>query len=66
MRERILVNEVGPRDGLQNQPVHVPLADKLELIEALVAAGIRAMEAASFVSPKTVPQMADADALFPN
>lgn len=66
MTDRILVNEVGPRDGLQNQPVHVPLADKLELIEALVAAGIRAMEAASFVSPKTVPQMADADALFPN
>ena len=65
MRERILVNEVGPRDGLQNQPVHVPLADKLELIGALVAAGIRAMEAASFVSPKAVPQMADADELFP-
>jgi hydroxymethylglutaryl-CoA lyase len=65
MRERILVNEVGPRDGLQNQPVHLPLDGKLELIEALVAAGVRAIEAASFVSPKAVPQMADADALFP-
>jgi hydroxymethylglutaryl-CoA lyase len=65
MRERILVNEVGLRDGLQNQPVHVPLADKLELIEALVAAGVRALEATSFVSPKAVPQMADADELFP-
>ena len=65
MRERIVVNEVGPRDGLQNQPVHVPVAAKLELIEALVAAGIRAIEAASFVSPKAVPQMADADELFP-
>jgi hydroxymethylglutaryl-CoA lyase len=65
MRERVLVNEVGPRDGLQNQPVHLPLDGKLELIEALVAAGVRAIEAASFVSPKAVPQMADADALFP-
>jgi hydroxymethylglutaryl-CoA lyase len=65
MRERILVNEVGPRDGLQNQSVHLPLDGKLELIEALVVAGVRAIEAASFVSPKAVPQMADADALFP-
>jgi len=65
MPERILINEVGLRDGLQNQPVHVPLAGKLELIEALVAAGLRAMEATSFVSPKAVPQMADADALYP-
>jgi hydroxymethylglutaryl-CoA lyase len=65
MADRILINEVGPRDGLQNQPVHVPLVHKLELIEALVAAGVQAMEATSFVSPKAVPQMADADALFP-
>jgi hydroxymethylglutaryl-CoA lyase len=65
MPDRILVNEVGPRDGLQNQPIHVPLEDKLELIEALVAAGIRSIEATSFVSPKAVPQMADADQLFP-
>lgn len=65
MADLVLVNEVGPRDGLQNQPVHVPLADKLLLIEALVAAGIRAIEATSFVSPKTVPQMADAEELFP-
>ena len=65
MRDRIQVNEVGPRDGLQNQPLHVPLEGKLELIEALVAAGLRAIEVTSFVSPKAVPQMADADALFP-
>ena len=65
MSEHVLVNEVGPRDGLQNQPVHVPLEAKLELIEALVAAGIRSVEATSFSSPKAVPQMADADALFP-
>ena len=65
MTERLLVNEVGPRDGLQNQPVHLSLAEKLELIEALVASGLRAIEATSFVSPKGVPQMADADQLFP-
>jgi hydroxymethylglutaryl-CoA lyase len=65
MPDRIHVNEVGLRDGLQNQPVIVPLADKLELVDALVAAGVEAMEATSFVSPKAVPQMADADELFP-
>lgn len=65
MAEHVFVNEVGPRDGLQNQPVHVPLEGKVALIEALVAAGVRQVEAASFVSPKAVPQMADADLLFP-
>lgn len=65
MAEHVFVNEVGPRDGLQNQPLHVPLEGKLELITALVGAGIRSVEAASFVSPKAVPQMADADLLFP-
>lgn len=65
MREAVLINEVGARDGLQNQPVHVSRADKLRLIEALAEAGVRAVEATSFVSPKAVPQMADADQLFP-
>jgi hydroxymethylglutaryl-CoA lyase len=65
MRETLLVNEVGPRDGLQNQPLPVSCDDKLHLIEALVAAGIGSIEATSFVSPKAVPQMADADVLFP-
>lgn len=65
MREAVLINEVGARDGLQNQPVHVPCDDKLRLIEALAAAGLRAIEATSFVSPKAVPQMADAGQLFP-
>lgn len=60
----VWVNEVGARDGLQNQPVLVPLDGKLELIGALVAAGLRAIEATSFVSPKLVPQMADAKDLF--
>jgi hydroxymethylglutaryl-CoA lyase len=64
MRERLVINEVGPRDGLQNQPVPVDTEDKLRLIEALVSAGLRSIEATSFVSPKAVPQMADADALF--
>lgn len=64
MNERLLINEVGPRDGLQSQSVHLSSADKLQLIAALGAAGVRSIEAASFVSPKAVPQMADADELF--
>ncbi|MCD6008702.1 MAG: hydroxymethylglutaryl-CoA lyase [Pseudomonadota bacterium] len=51
--------EVGPRDGLQNESEPIDTATKLELIERLGAAGIRHIEAASFVSPKWVPQMAD-------
>ncbi len=61
----VLINEVGPRDGLQNQKVQVSTADKRALIAALADAGVRAIEACSFVSPKAVPQMADADALYP-
>jgi len=62
---QVVVNEVGLRDGLQNQKVAVSCADKLRLAQALVDAGVRAIEATSFVSPKAVPQMADADQLFP-
>jgi hydroxymethylglutaryl-CoA lyase len=51
--------EVGPRDGLQNQARIIPTADKVRLIEALSGAGFRRIEAASFVSPRWVPQMAD-------
>ncbi len=65
MDEVLVVNEVGPRDGLQNQKVLVACSDKLRLIRALVDAGVRSIEATSFVSPKAVPQMADADELFP-
>lgn len=61
---RVIVNEVGLRDGIQNQAEFVPTRDKLELAQALVDAGIRHMEATSFVSPKAVPQMADAADLF--
>jgi hydroxymethylglutaryl-CoA lyase len=59
------LTEVGLRDGLQNQPRPVSLADKLELAQAIVDSGIVSVEATSFVSPKAVPQMADADLLFP-
>ncbi|MDP6774201.1 MAG: hydroxymethylglutaryl-CoA lyase [Rhodospirillales bacterium] len=51
--------EVGPRDGLQNEAIAVPAAVKVELIERLVAAGLKVVEAGAFVSPKWVPQMAD-------
>jgi hydroxymethylglutaryl-CoA lyase len=51
--------EVGPRDGLQNEPREVPTAIKVELIERLADAGLPAVEATAFVSPKWVPQMAD-------
>lgn len=61
----LLINEVGLRDGLQNQRIAVGVDDKLRLVGALVAAGVQAIEATSFVSPKAVPQMADADLLFP-
>jgi hydroxymethylglutaryl-CoA lyase len=59
----VSVYEVSPRDGLQNEAVTVPTTRKLRLIEALVAAGVRRIEATSFVSPKWVPQLADADEL---
>ena len=57
----VTIVEVGPRDGLQNEPQPVSVADKVALIEALAAAGLPAIEAGSFVSPKWVPQMAGSD-----
>src|SRR5574339_114789 len=57
---KVKIVEVGPRDGLQNEPKNVPAAVKIELIRRLVDAGLRSVEATSFVSPKWVPQMADA------
>lgn len=57
--EKVTIWEAGPRDGLQNEPGVVPTAVKVELIERLVDAGVRHVEATSFVSPKWVPQMAD-------
>jgi hydroxymethylglutaryl-CoA lyase len=55
----IRIVEVGPRDGLQNEPREVPTAVKIELIERLADAGLPAVEATAFVSPKWIPQMAD-------
>jgi hydroxymethylglutaryl-CoA lyase len=53
--------EVGPRDGLQNEKTLISTADKLELIRRSIAAGARRIEVTSFVNPKRVPQMADAE-----
>jgi isopropylmalate/homocitrate/citramalate synthase len=55
----VRIVEVGPRDGLQNEATAVPVAARVGLIEALVEAGLKTVEAGSFVSPKWVPQMAD-------
>ncbi|HEY8351650.1 MAG TPA: hydroxymethylglutaryl-CoA lyase [Sphingomonadales bacterium] len=57
--KKVTLYEVGPRDGLQNEPGVVPTAVKVTLIDQLAAAGIPYVEATSFVSPKWVPQMAD-------
>lgn len=59
MPKRVRIVEVGPRDGLQNEKVEVPTRVKLELIERLADAGLPAVEATAFVSPKWIPQMAD-------
>ena len=59
MKQSVRIVEVGPRDGLQNEPKEVPTAVKVELIERLADAGLPAVEATAFVSPKWVPQMAD-------
>ncbi len=64
MSERIVVNEVSPRDGLQSQGKTLTVEQRLEMIQALLATGIRSIEVGSFVSPKAVPQMAGTDALF--
>ena len=56
---RVRIVEVGPRDGLQNEKAEVPTRVKLELIGRLADAGLPAVEATAFVSPKWIPQMAD-------
>ncbi len=61
---RIELVEVGPRDGLQSESVVLPTATKIALIERLIQAGLRRIEVASFVNPKRVPQMADAEAVL--
>lgn len=60
MTEHVRVYEVGPRDGLQNEKSFIPTASKIELINLLSRSGFEKIEATSFVSPKWVPQLADA------
>ena len=57
--ERVEIFEVGPRDGLQNEARQIPTSEKIALVDCLSGAGFSRIEAASFVSPKWVPQMAD-------
>jgi len=60
MSDFVRIVEVAPRDGLQNESAMVATADKIELVDRLSATGLRSIEATSFVSPKWVPQLADA------
>ena len=60
----VKIVEVGPRDGLQNEKQVVPTETKIELINRLSDAGVRVIEATSFVSPKWVPQMGDTSAVM--
>ena len=62
--ERVTVYEVGPRDGFQNLPGFVPTKAKVAFIDALAESGLSAIEATSFVSPRWVPQLADAAAVM--
>jgi hydroxymethylglutaryl-CoA lyase len=62
--EFVRIVEVGPRDGLQNEKTVVPATAKIELIDRLSATGLRSVEATSFVSPKWVPQLADAAEVY--
>lgn len=61
--EKVLIREVGPRDGLQNESAFIPTAVKIELIAGLAGAGVKAIEATSFVHPRAVPQLGDAEAV---
>lgn len=60
----VLVVEVGPRDGLQNEKSIIPATTKIELIDRLSASGLRCVETTSFVSPKWIPQLADAAEVY--
>jgi hydroxymethylglutaryl-CoA lyase len=64
MGERVEIVEMGPRDGLQNEPRLIPVDEKIALVNCLSRVGFRRIEVASFVSPKWVPQMADSAAVM--
>jgi isopropylmalate/homocitrate/citramalate synthase len=64
MKERVVVVEVGPRDGLQNEESVVPADAKVAFVDALSGAGLPVVEATAFVSPKAIPQLADGEEVF--
>ncbi|RFF27696.1 MULTISPECIES: hydroxymethylglutaryl-CoA lyase [unclassified Wenzhouxiangella] len=64
MTDRVTIVEVGPRDGLQNEPYTIPTQVKIELIERLADTGLGVVEATSFVAAPAIPQLADADEVF--
>jgi len=64
MDEQIVITDVGPRDGLQNQPRILTVEERLRLIAAIAAAGVSSIEVGSFVSPRAVPAMAGTDAVL--
>jgi hydroxymethylglutaryl-CoA lyase len=64
MSAKVIINDVGPRDGLQNQPVHLAPEQRVEIIDALLDAGVEHVEVGSFVSPKAVPAMVGTDAVL--
>ncbi|MGH2993713.1 MAG: hydroxymethylglutaryl-CoA lyase, partial [Solirubrobacterales bacterium] len=57
----VLIREVGPRDGFQNEPEVIPTDDKVRLVGMLAASGVRRLEVTSFVRPDVIPQLADAE-----
>jgi len=63
-RRSVRIVEVGPRDGLQNQPETVPTGVKVRFVEALAGTGLKEVEAGAFVSPEAVPQLADSEEVF--
>ena len=61
---RVTVVEVGPRDGLQNESATIPTADKIGFVDRLSVSGLPVIEVSAFVSPRWIPQMADASQVF--
>src|SRR4051794_20360550 len=59
MAERVLIREVGPRDGFQNEPEVIPTPDKVRLVEMLARTGLSRLEGTSFVRPDVIPQLSD-------
>jgi hydroxymethylglutaryl-CoA lyase len=64
MPTHVRITDVSPRDGLQNEAVFVPTAAKVAFVDALSRSGLREIEVSAFVSPKWLPQLSDAEAVF--